>query len=160
MAAIKRLLSWLSKHKVVVIYAIVGVATTIVSFASYFLFRVLFPTTDSVVYPFKFFYSESITLFPSILSWICAVTFAYIFNKILVFKSKAHSFKANLLELLLFYGSRLLTLLIDSLILFIFVDCLGITSKLYELAIKVMSNIVIAILNYFLGKFVFKNKRD
>lgn len=109
---------------------------------------------DTVAPCFRFLYANSITLFPSILSWLCAATFAYITNRLFVFEGNVHGFGANIKQIISFYLSRLLTLGLDALILFVGIDLIGISNKWLEFCIKIGSNIIIAIINYFLGKLV------
>ncbi len=135
-------------------YLIFGVLTTVVSWGSYALFEILFGT----------FISGSIVLsaVANVLSWIVAVLFAYITNKLWVFKSK--SFKGNVMmkELAAFVGSRLATGVLEwvgvPLLMVIGLDqpIFGIEGMLA----KVIVSVVVVILNYILSKlFVFKNKK-
>ena len=64
------------KYKEVINYLIFGGLTTVVSMVSYFIFTRVFGI-DEVV--------------SSAISWFCAVTFAYITNKIWVFESKTNT---------------------------------------------------------------------
>ena len=96
----------------------------------------------------------------SILSWVCSVTFAFITNRLYVFESKAE--KAGILrECVMFYLSRVFTLLVDLVIMFLLVDLTGIQNGIYEFVAKVISNIVVLILNYVLSKLlVFRKKKQ
>ncbi len=86
----------------------------------------------------------------NIFSWICAVTFAYITNRVFVFKSKE---KNKLKEITSFVSSRITTLLIDMAIMGIFVTLLHFNDKIMKLIVQV----VVTILNYVFSKlFVFK----
>ena len=73
---------------------IFGVLSTVVNFASYFVFAKLFHI-DEVV--------------SSGLSWFCAVLFAYITNKIFVFESKTKTVKAFIKEMMSFFACRVLS---------------------------------------------------
>lgn len=146
-------------------YIIFGVCTTIISFVTYYLFRWIFPDENSVPAWLSRIYNitsamgtESATALPVLLSWICSVTFAFVTNRLFVFQSKAK--KAGVLrEGVMFYLSRVFTLLVDLVIMFLLVDLTGIQNGLYEFAAKVLSNIVVLVLNYVLSKvFVFKKK--
>lgn len=154
-----------TKHREIIMYVIFGVLTTVISFATYYIFRWIFPDENAVPVWLRWvfnitetFGTESNTALPVILSWICAVTFAFVTNRIYVFRSEAK--KAGILrEFVTFYLSRLLTLLVDLVIMFLLVDLTGIENALYEFAAKVLSNIVVLILNYVLSKiFVFRKK--
>lgn len=148
-------------------YVIFGVGTTIISFVTYYIFRQLFPNEGSVPVWLKWtfnlagiFGAESDTALPVLLSWICSVTFAFITNRLFVFESKAK--KAGvLLEGLMFYLSRVFTLFVDIVIMFLMVDLTGINGALYEFFAKAVSNVVVLILNYVLSKlFVFRKKKE
>lgn len=134
-------------HTELILYLIFGIATTIVSFIAYYVFRFIFPNT--------------ITIYPVAFSWVISVLFAYITNRIWVFKSKVTGFKNILKECLLFYISRLFTLCTDMLIMFLLVDLTKIENDYYELSIKIFSNIIVIILNFILSKIIiFRKKID
>ena len=89
-------------------------------------------------------------------SWIVACTFAYITNRIWVFESKS---KQILKEAIKFYMSRLVTLGLEMLIMFIFVTLLGLNSNTWVIVWTIVAQVVIIIGNYVLSKLVvFKNK--
>lgn len=89
-------------------------------------------------------------------SWIIAVIFMYITNKIFVFKSKSTEIKQLLKEFFSFIIARLLTLLIETLILWMGVELI----KVNDIIVKVIAQIVIIILNYIFSKLiVFKKSK-
>ena len=132
------------KYKEIINYLIFGVLTTVVSLVTYYLlvYTILNP-------------NKPIQLqIANIISWITCVTFAYITNRKYVFNSKD---KNIIKEIIKFYSSRLSTLFIDMLIMFIFVTKLDFNDKI----IKIIVQIVIIILNYILSKLlVFKNNSN
>lgn len=131
-----------NKHKEIIWYLVFGFLTTIVSLITYFL---LTYTVIDVNNPF-------LLQIANIISWITCVTFAYFTNKKYVFKKKEKSLK----ETLTFYLSRLSTLLLDILLMFILVTILNMNDKICKLIIQ----IIIIILNYILSKLlVFKKTR-
>ena len=88
----------------------------------------------------------------NIVSWIFSVTFAYFTNRKYVFKSKN---KISFKEGISFYISRIGTLFLDMLMMYVFVTVLGFNDKI----IKFVVQIIVIILNYILSKFiVFKKK--
>ena len=94
-------------------------------------------------------------LLANVISWICAVTFAYVTNRLWVFASKARGFKGIMRELLSFFGGRVATLLIEEGILLVFITWLGLDSML----VKIVAQIIVIMLNYVISKlFVFSNK--
>jgi len=140
-AKIKKLL----KNRELVMYIIFGLATTAVSFLTYYAARWVFAgviTTPSVI-----------------TSWICAVTFAYTTNSLLVFESKAVSLPQIITEIALFYGSRLFTLGVEMALMFLLVDLTGISGGLYELGARVFVAVVVTVLNYILSKIIVFRKK-
>lgn len=154
-----------TKHREIIMYIIFGVCTTVISFLTYYLFRWIFPDENAVPQWLRWIFNitevfgtESNTALSVILSWICSVTFAFVTNRLFVFRSDAK--KAGVLrEFVMFYLSRLFTLFVDLVIMFLLVDLTGIQNGLYEFGAKVLSNIVVLVLNYVLSKiFVFRKK--
>ena len=155
------------ENREIVNYVIFGIGTTIVSFAAYYLFRWLFPSKESVPTFLQWIYSltdffgvESSTALPVVLSWICAVTFAYITNRLWVFESKVTGIASALKEFFSFYASRLLTLGVDLLLMYLLVDLTGISGGWYELFARCVVSVFVLTLNYILSKlFVFRKKK-
>ena len=134
------------KYKEIINYLIFGVLTTIVSLATKYL--LLFTILDAKN---GFELQIAVTV-----SWIVACTFAYITNRIWVFESKS---KQILKEAIKFYMSRLVTLGLEMLIMFIFVTLLGLNSNTWVIVWTIVAQVVIIIGNYILSKLVvFKNK--
>ena len=113
-------------NREVLSYLFFGVLTTVVSLVTFWLPGRLF---SAVGYPGvlhyilhtekNFAYVES-----NVISWICAVAFAFVTNKLFVFASKARDKKTVLRELSSFVGGRLTTLLVDTALMFLFVTVL------------------------------------
>lgn len=135
-----------TKYKEVINYLIFGVLTTVVSLATKYL--LLFTILDA---------ENGVQLqIAVIISWIVACTFAYITNRIWVFESKS---KEVIKEAIKFYASRLATLGLEMLIMFIFVTALGLNTRMWVIAWTIFAQVVIVIGNYVLSKLiVFKNK--
>ena len=148
-------------------YIVFGVLTTIISFASYYAARWVFPDAASVPGWLRWIFSitsafgtDSATALPVIISWILSVTFAFITNRTIVFRSAEKRAAGVLREAASFYAARLATLAVDLVIMFLLVDLTGITNSLYELGCKLFSNVIILVLNYILSKvLVFRKKR-
>lgn len=134
---------------------------------SYYICRVIFPDSESVpkwlAWIFNitsYFGIESNTALPVIISWFLSVTFAFLTNRVYVFGSRANTVGKFLMEALKLYASRIATLLVDLLIMFLLVDLTGIHNAIYEFCAKVFSNVIVLILNYILSKvFVFRVKK-
>ena len=83
-----------------------------------------------------------------------------LYGWIIVFRSKKKG-AFVILEALKFFASRLFTLAVDILIMFLLVDLTGIHNFFYEFGAKIISTIVVLVLNYILSKlFVFRKKKE
>lgn len=146
-------------------YFLFGIGTTIISFVTYYLFRWIFPDEESVPSWLSWIFNitssfgiESNTALPVIISWFFSVTFAFLTNRIYVFRSKADTAAKYIKEMLGFYGTRVMTLFMDLVVMFLLVDLTGIDNKIYEFCAKVFSNVLVLIVNYVFTKlFVFKD---
>ena len=154
------------KHREIIMYVIFGALTTLVSIATYFIARNIFPNEQSAPEFLRWTYrlslggGDSSTVLPNVISWIVSVTFAFITNRIWVFNSKVKGIGRILLQAGSFYAARLFTLFVDIAIMYLLVNLPNIENGFYELCIKVFSNIVVLILNYVFSKlFIFKKKQ-
>ncbi len=133
----------ITKNKEIITYLIFGVLTTITSLLTYYL----------CVYTFLNPNNPIELQIANVISWICACLFAYITNRKYVFESKS---KNVLKEFSKFLFSRLLTLIIDMGIMFLWVTILKGNDKIAKLIIQVL----VIILNYIFSKLlVFKTHR-
>ncbi len=123
----------------VISYLFFGVLTTIVNFVVYFACT----NIGQIHY-----------LVANALAWFAAVTFAYVTNKIIVFESKASGLRQLFREAVSFYGFRLLSGVMDMAIMFVSVSLIGISDG----AAKLITQIVVTILNYLFSKFFIFNK--
>lgn len=132
----------IKKYHEVIMYLIFGVLTTLVSLLSYFIL------TSTIL-------DSSVNLemqIANIISWILSVTFAYFTNRSLVFNSKN---KNKLKEAVSFYGSRVVTLVMEIVIMFIGVTLLHFNDKL----VKILAQVIVIVSNYIISKLVvFKKK--
>lgn len=127
------------KHEEIINYLIFGVLTTIVSLISYLLFaNILFTVKNDLTVQIS-----------NILSWICAVTFAYITNKKYVFKSNIKG-KKQLKEAGSFYLTRLFSLIVDMFMMYILFSIIHMDDTIAKLIVQV----VVVILNYILSKII------
>ncbi|MBQ8351302.1 MAG: GtrA family protein [Clostridia bacterium] len=120
-----------NRHREVLLYLFFGALTTAISWGSFYLLH--YPLTMN-------------ELLANVLSWIAAVLFAFLSNRTWVFSGKKQAF---LPEMGKFFASRLVTLGIEELILFVFVTWL----TLEAMVVKIAGNVVVLILNYVLSKF-------
>ncbi|WP_079494856.1 GtrA family protein [Maledivibacter halophilus] len=94
-------------------------------------------------------------LLSNYIAFIISVIFAYITNKKWVFNDLR---KKKLIrnEFTNFLGCRIFTLIVESIILYIFISLLG----LNKYGVKILTNIVVIVLNYILSEFiVFQKER-
>ncbi|HKL99222.1 MAG TPA: GtrA family protein [Mobilitalea sp.] len=132
---------WFNKlfNREIITYAIAGVLTTIINFISY-----------------EGLYRLGLTnLKANLLAWVIAVTFAYIVNKLNVFHSKSETVKDEALKVTKFYGARLVSLGVEQLGIYIFVEVLGV----YRWIIKGALSVIVIILNYIFSKLYIFNKK-
>ncbi len=130
------------KYEEIINYIIIGGLTTVVSLTVYY------GLTFTIMDP-----NNAIELqITNVISWIVSVTFAYFTNRKIVFKKKE---KANLKEASEFFASRITTLLLDILLMYVFVTLLHFNDKIIKLIVQV----IIIVLNYILSKFLVFNKK-
>lgn len=130
-----------SKYHQWIDYIFFGVLTTLVNFAVFYLFD----TIIGISY-----------LIANAISIIVAILFAFVMNKKFVFKSKSSSIKELLREFTLFAGFRLSSGLYDMLSMWVLVAFFGINTNLS----KVMTEVVVVVLNYAFSKFIVFRKRN
>ena len=131
----------IQNHRDIAAYLLFGFLTTLVNVVAYWVcaHTFHFPTTQSAA-----------------IAWLVAVVFAYLTNRKLVFHSKAKKKKDVLIEVAAFFVCRLLTGLLDIVIMHVFVDKYGHP----DIIVKIISNIVVIIANYILSKLVIFRKDD
>lgn len=127
------------------LYLFFGVLTTVVSFASAGLAKYVLEHAGG-------YSADDVSNISTVFSWVCAVTFAYITNKLWVFESKAKGFSNIIAEAGKFYGGRVFTLAVEWLIMNIGFAKLGFNYWI----VKIAANVIVLILNYVISKiFVF-----
>ncbi len=135
-----KILDLIKKYEEVIRYLIIGVLTTVVSLIVYYGCTLTFLDPKDALQ----------LQIANIISWIISVAFAYVTNRVFVFKSKS---KDILKEVISFTGARVVTLLMDMAIMFIFVTQLNLNDKIF----KLVSQVVVIVANYIFSKlFVFK----
>ncbi len=134
------------------IYGIVGVLTTVVNYVVYFAVTRLAALAAGVSPE-----HAALIAVGNVLSWIASVAFAFWANKKYVFRS-ADWGKATLKkEIPGFVAARLFSLVLDIALMELMVHAMGIG----DLIAKLVSNIVVIIVNYFLSKFwIFRKKGE
>jgi len=140
------------KYREAIDYLFWGGMTTVISWGSYSLFVLLLGSS----------LEETATVFwANILSWVCAVLFAFVTNKLWVFNSKSWSSSVLFPELTKFLSSRIATGVFEMIAVPALV-AIGLNQTIFGIegmVSKVLVSVVVVILNYILSKlFVFKNK--
>ena len=126
------------KHRELVVYLVCGFLTFVVSMVVYALLSEVFKIN---------------VLVANIITWIIAVYFAFSVNRKFVFKSNGN-FTSELIQ---FYLGRVVTLVVEQAMLYIFI----IRLMFNNMAIKSIAQVVIIILNYIISKFiVFKKEKS
>ncbi len=130
---------WL-KYKEIITYVFFGFVTTVVNYVVFVLCGHVFHL-DVVI--------------SNAIAWILAVIVAFITNKLWVFESKKRDVKTLGREFGEFVAGRLITLALESVLLWIFVDKLGVN----DLIMKIITSIIVMIVNYIFSKFIIFRKK-
>lgn len=124
------------KYKEKILYLFFGVLTTLISLLTYYILTFTILNVDN-----------SLELqIANIISWITGILFAYFTNREYVFNSN----NKNIKEFIKFILSRIFTLLLDMLIMYVFVTKL----KYNNIIIKLVSQVVVIVTNYILSKLI------
>ncbi len=136
-----KLYPFYQKYKAVLLYIFFGGLTTVVSIGSFYICNTLFAINE---------------LLSNAVSWILAVLFAYVTNRIWVFNSNATG-KAIVKEIFAFFSGRFTTFLVEEVILFIFITLLSFNG----LVVKTAAQVFVLVSNYFISKIlVFSEKKN
>ncbi len=122
---------------------------------SYVIFGVLTTVINIAVFVFCYDHLHWNEVIANTVAWVIAVIFAFITNKLYVFKSK--SFESTLLwrELVTFLVARLLSLGVDDLGIWLLVGILHVN----EWVSKILMNVIVVIINYVLSKLIIFKKK-
>ena len=128
------------KYHDLIIYLIFGVLTTVINYLVYLPCYHFFSLRSAV---------------SNMIAWVAAVAFAYLTNKPFVFRSYDWSAKTVIPELMKFVGTRIGSGGVETLILFVTVDILGMDGIVW----KLLTSVLVVILNFVGSKrMVFRNK--
>ncbi len=128
------------KKKDIVLYIFFGGLTTLIAMVSF------------AIPLYGFNANEFIANF---ISWVLAVLFAFITNRIWVFTEHEKGIKAFFLQLFSFCGGRLFSFGLEMLFIFIFITNL----QYNEMLVKIFASIFVLVANYFISKLiVFKSR--
>lgn len=129
----KKLWNLFLKYREAITYLFFGGLTTVINIAVYYICAAIGMSTAIA----------------NAIAWILSVLFAYITNRIWVFRSHS-SGKALMKEFGSFVACRVATGVLDEIIMIVGVDVLGI----WGLGVKVFANILVIILNYVFSKLL------
>jgi len=122
----------------------------------YILFGVCTTIINTIVYACLYETGVLDNFSSNIIAWILSVLFAFITNKLWVFKSENTSQKQLVREVVNFFSCRIATGILDIIIMYVGVNILGIIG----VGVKMFSNIIVILLNYVASKvYIFKTKR-
>lgn len=136
----KKLFALLKKHEEVISYLFFGGLTTLVNYIVYLPCYNLLHLSGAV---------------SNAVAWVAAVAFAYLTNKPFVFKSHDWSAKTVIPELTKFVSCRIGSGLLETAIIFVLVDWLGLDGNIIKLA----TSVLVVILNYVASKLLVFQKK-
>ena len=142
----KKIWNLYKKYEEIINYLIVGGLTTIVAIGSkLLLLATILDQTNGLELQIA-----------EVISWFLAVTFAYVTNRIFVFKSKTSGSKCAR-EIFNFFKGRIVTQLIQMFIMWFFVTLLKLDSNVWVLVFTLVCQVIQIVLNYVISKLlVFK----
>ena len=139
---ISKCLELYKKYKEIINYVICGGIATVINIG---VFAIL-----------NWLLGENLYLVSNIIAIIASVIFQYFSNKFFVFERKNANLKETFIEFGKFVSGRAITAVLDMIIMWIGVSLLN----LNEILMKVITNIIVIILNYIISKFfVFKKDK-
>ena len=138
----KFIIKMYGKYKEAIDYLFWGGVTFVLSLVLFYLFANVMDIYEQIA---------------NILSWIICVIFTYFTNRTFVFKSKKRGFRKVVTEFTDFVTARILTLVIENMILFVMIDLLNI----HNMLAKLVGQFVVIVSNYILSKlWIFRKKND
>lgn len=129
----------INRYRTVMLYLIFGVLTTIINILSYYMLLEWHANIQVAV----------------VISWLLSILFAYSTNKIWFFQSSSQSFRGIIREMSLFFSARVITLLVEMIIIWFGVQLL----RQNPIVWKIIDNIVVVLVNYiFSQRVIFQTK--
>lgn len=133
----KKLIELYQKYRELIDYIIFGGLTTVVNIVAFYILDTL------LGWPY---------LIANAVAIIVSILFAYVTNKLFVFRTDNLNFKENVLEFLRFIGFRLVSGLADMAAMWILVDLLTVDTNIS----KLLTQFIVVVLNYLFSKlFIF-----
>ena len=131
----------LEKYREQVLYLLFGAFTSVISLGSYWLLDDVAGQSAALAYA---------------VSWLAAVLFAFITNKLFVFGSRKSSAKKSAFEAVTFVGGRILTGIVGGLFTVGTVDKLGLNG----LIMRFIASCIEVVLNYLISKLIVFRKKS
>lgn len=129
------------KYKEILLYLFFGGLAFIISIASYAFANIELGMNE---------------LIANVVSWILAVLFAFITNRIWVFQAPTKTTGEFIKQITSFFAGRIATFVVEEVILLVFITWLGFNS----IGVKVVAQIVVIVLNYVISKLVIFKKDE
>lgn len=131
----KKLVDLYKKHQELISYIVFGGLTTVVNIVVFFLLD------TGLSWPY---------LVANGVAIVVSILFAYVTNKLFVFKTKGLNTRENIYEFFRFIGFRLLSGLADMATMWVLVDLMTVDTNLAKLA----TQFIVVVLNYIFSKFL------
>ena len=148
--------AWLKKHRQALHYIFWCIMTTAVSWLTYSLYIGLLQFIPTLT-------TEVAVLIANALSWVSAVTFSFVANKMLVFQSKSWKPQVVLPQIIKFFSTRAIIGLLEIVLVPILVS-IGLNQTVWGvegLLAKMIVTPIVILLNYICSKFfVFAQKKN
>ena len=148
------LIDLFKKYREIIMYMIMGFATTAVNWVAYAACVSIFHI-DRLVWGF-----DIDVLISNVIAWTVAVIFAYVTNKLLVFESYSWKLSFVIKEFVLFISARLATGVLEILGVPFLVG-LGLNQTILGIegmVSKVLVSVIVVILNYVFSKLIIFKK--
>lgn len=154
----KTMIRFVKQYREIISYLFWGVMTTVVSWATYSIFIILLQDVEYMISLMGLQLPLTV-LISNVLSWICAVLFAFVTNKIWVFQSKEWKQQVWIPELGKFVSARVVTGILEMVAVPLLVG-MGLNQTILDIegmVAKVIVSVVVVLLNYVFSKlFIFR----
>lgn len=142
------------RYREIIMYLIMGVATTLVNWVAYAACVSIFHI-DRIVFGF-----DIDVLISNVIAWMLGVIFAYVTNKLFVFQSYSWKLSFVIKEFVLFISARLATGVLE-IFGVPFLVGIGLNQTIFGIdgmLSKVLVSVIVVILNYVFSKLIIFKK--
>lgn len=145
----------INKYNEFILYTVFGVGTTLVNFVVYWAMLKAM--------------GDSLYLVANVIAWLASVIYAFITNKLYVFKSTAKDWRTVAKEALQFGGARTISLAFEEVGLLVLLGMANLTEYTLHIGnfsidgamlIKLFLAVFVVISNYFFSKFIIFRKKQ